>query len=227
MVGEGEPTSTIIVGYGQLARHLGYLFGKRSDTRVSFITRRGTPKDLGSQTPVVAGDLRHNTSIHAAFSRLDKSVPPWKNIIFLAKQSTPSRWPGLNPDVMAEDIAVSAVGALRVLQSATTRMRRSQDASFTLVSSDFGRQPNPEYLGLSMAKAALGVFGVAVRDELQKQEDIRVLVPMINGELGHAPGQVSHVAAAQEIYDHIVIGRYEKGIFDVALHNVKLRAAAE
>jgi len=95
----------------------------------------------------------------------------------LAQTGRPST---LTPDVLVEGFKVNMAGALAAVQAVLPAMRQAQAGSLLFTGGGLALYPAPDYANLSIGKAGLRNFALALAGELET-ENIRVATVTVMG----------------------------------------------
>lgn len=180
---------TLIVGMGpRLGLAIARRFG-REGHRIGMIAR--SPERLPRYMQALAcddidshGALADVSDPDALRDAIDKLVTPWGTpsvVVFNACDQSSGRASSVAPEAVSRAIAVSALGALTVLQSLLPAMRQRRSGALLFTGSANALDPGPHHIADAAAKAALRAIVLgAARDH--ERDGLHLAMLTLNGE---------------------------------------------
>ncbi len=183
--------TAVIIGAGPgLGNHIAAEFGCEG-FRVVLIARRenvlkGYVRELNSrgiEADYRVADCSDNGSIKSAISDIQKNYGCVDVLLYNAISERKGTPIDLSPEELLERYQVDVVGALCASQQVIPAMKERKNGTILFTGGGFALDPDPNFLSVSVNKAALRSLAVAMNKELA-DDGIFVGIVNIKGHIG-------------------------------------------
>jgi short-subunit dehydrogenase len=137
-------------------------------------------KSSGIEAEAFQADASEPSSLENAFQRVQQQLGNPEVLVYNAAALKPGRLKDLTSEDLVQDFKVNLVGAMVAVQQVVAGMREQKRGTILLTGGGLALEPSPQYVSLSIGKAAIRNFCFSLAKELER-DGIHVATVTIAG----------------------------------------------
>lgn len=186
-----KPKTVAVLGARRgLGFHIALEFASHGFRPVLIARRESALKEMaedlaarGREADYEVADCADFASVRSALARVEERHGPLDVLVYNAAVLAPGSPAELDPEELVKRYRADVAGALCAVQAVLPSMKQRKSGALLFTGGGFGLDPQPEYLSVSLHKAALRALALALRKDLAR-DGIHVGIVNVKGAIG-------------------------------------------